>query len=539
MLRLPSLLGLAIACVVFTALLEVLNVEIYRHQGIDANQQAVTNCIQYIPTIAAILLGFVWRSLVSDLKLMMPWSAITERTTSASESIMVDYVNKIEVLSILMAARKGHWPLWVGLVGAILAGVLVSFTNALTYVDIYGKVSQDSVSLRQSSKFNFTDALSYGNGTLAMAWDYTGSQPYAALTSTQQSNGKYSTWTTDGYVFTSFESSDAAPRNTTLLANATAFSAHLNCTHVRTSLEKPSKEDPPRIWRVLRRNAADLKAAGCEDPTAVRLMTPPGNGNTASSIISDTASEDMDDYTPTDTSGLSWATFTVNGSASTAAWLNLTQCGSSQSQSVKLWANMLRPAGGNLSATKYDVQSLLCQPQYLTQKVSLSVNSSTGDVLSFVSVSNTSSIVTGITPDVLMTYLNNPLDSTSLSAYQATSWEGGKVLTSKAEIFPNVSFTNVTIWADYYFSEIGQDPFFTQLLSGDDGSISARYFNNSTAFASDVSGLVGNYMAQVVNNMARQKDDTPIEGSFVIVGPRTYLRQWGEYKSTMFFPCLC
>ena len=191
-----------------------------------------------MPTIAAVLLGFVWRSLVSDLKLLTPWSAVTRRTEPASDFIAVDYVNIVEILAIWPAIRRGYWPLCIGLVGALLAAVLVSFMNALTIGDPASRIVEDNLTFRQTSLFEFENSLTHEDGTLTIAWKCTGSQPYAALTSAQQDNGKFPAWTTDGSAFTSFEPVVKTDHNATLKVNATAFSTRLNCTRIGTSLRE-------------------------------------------------------------------------------------------------------------------------------------------------------------------------------------------------------------------------------------------------------------------------------------------------------------
>lgn len=160
MLRTPSLLGLASLCVVLLSLLELLDIEARRQQGFAASNQSVVNCARYLPTVAVVILGFIWRSLVSDLKLMMPWSSMTKKPAPASHSLLANYSMSMELISIWTSARRKHWPVCFGLLGALITGILVSFTNALTYVNISAVVSTDNVAFRQTSSFNFADKIS-------------------------------------------------------------------------------------------------------------------------------------------------------------------------------------------------------------------------------------------------------------------------------------------------------------------------------------------------------------------------------------------
>src|SRR6201999_3910595 len=200
-------------------------------------------------------------------------SAMTDRIAPTSGSLQANYVNTVEIFSMWTAARRRQWPLCFGLLGGLIAAVLVSFTNALTYVDATAKVSEDGVGFIQTSNFNFTNRFVDSNGSLTMAWNYHGSQPYAGLTSSQQSNGKYPSWTSDGYAFTTFATNQYPGKiiNGTLSATATAFSAGLDCTPIRMSVVKPPGWSEDHVsngvttwWRALQPNVDDLTRAGCE-----------------------------------------------------------------------------------------------------------------------------------------------------------------------------------------------------------------------------------------------------------------------------------
>lgn len=241
MLMRAFLMFFAVLCAALITLLQVLSTEVRRHQGIDASREAVVNCLRYLPTVAAVLLAFIWPSFILDLKLMMPWSTMTDRIAPTSSSLQANYFKAVEIFSMWTAARRRQWPLCFGLLGGLIAVVLVCFANALTYVDATAKVLEDGVEFIQTSDFNLTNRFVDSNGSLTMAWNYTGSQPYAGLTSSQQQNGKYPSWTSDGYAFTTFATNQYPGHiiNGTLSASATAFSAGLNCTPIGMGVVKP------------------------------------------------------------------------------------------------------------------------------------------------------------------------------------------------------------------------------------------------------------------------------------------------------------
>ncbi|KIW25600.1 uncharacterized protein PV07_08766 [Cladophialophora immunda] len=531
-LRRGFLLFFAVSCTALVASLQVLDTEVHRHQGIDASQEAVVNCLRYLPTVAAVFLGFIWRSLISDLKLMMPWSAMTDRIAPTSISLQANYVNAVDIFSMWTAARRRQWPLCFGLLGGLIAAVLVSFTNALTYVDATAKVSEDGVGFTGTSDFNLTSRFVDSNGSLTMAWNYTGSQPYAGVTSSQQRNGKYPPWTSDGYVFTTFATNQYPGQiiNGTLSATATAFSAGLDCTPIRMSVVKPPVWSEEEVsngvttwWRAMQPNVDDLARARCDALPQINLTVVPGSVT--------------NHYFLYRGSQTAWNMLSA-GVGLPAAWFNLTKCRNSATESIRIWAHILRPRGGQPTASDLDVSSLLCDPWYAMQNASLSVNAGTGEVVSYALTDAAKPFHPGtITPDVLVTYLNNPLDGTSLDAYHRTSWQGSFAPNSQI-VIPQASYINVTSWADYYFAVAGRDPFFAQMLSGYNASLTDALLNNSTKFAIATSSLVGNYVVQLANTMARESQNSTLKGTIVVRQPRVLVRDWARRAAQASLACL-
>ncbi|KAK4958358.1 hypothetical protein LTR10_004784 [Elasticomyces elasticus] len=530
MLQWTSLLALACVCVTLLVLLQVLDVVVRQHQGINASKPAAINCLRYIPTVAMVLLGFVWRSMVSDLKVLMPWAAMTDKPALAQDSLAVNYVNAIEVFAIFSAARKKHWPLCIALIGGLLSAVLVSFTNALAYVDVAANVVEHGVKLRQRSGFDFTDRFVHSNGSLTIAWNYTGSEPYAALMSAQQQNGNYPAWTADGIAFTSFDLVDLASPlsefvNSTITANATAFTAALDCTPIRMSVVRPprcTKEQRDNKesawWRTLVPNEDDLAGSGCRNPSPIHLESLPASAMPSHGYC---GIETVASGNPFDETG--WTLLAAGGQVSPAAWLNLTECGSANDRHTRIWAHLLRPSRGELNSSFYETQSLLCEPSFYTQQMSLTVNSTTGQVLSYAPLTVPSAIEVTIAPDAIVTYMNNPLDGNSIDAFEYVAH--GSVGSSQ-RIEPTINYANVANWAGYYYRVNDQDPFFSQELSGDRALLSTAFFNNATECATRLSSLFGNYMAQLANSMARVSTLQNMEGNSVVVRPQVFIRQW-------------
>jgi len=117
---------LALICWTMAGLLQVLIAVSHRNHGFPMANNNAVYALRYMPTIAVIILVFVWRSLIEDVKFIMPYSVMSGRWRESSKSLLLDYVDPMEIKSLWSSARNRHWVAFLALVVGFLSGA-VSF----------------------------------------------------------------------------------------------------------------------------------------------------------------------------------------------------------------------------------------------------------------------------------------------------------------------------------------------------------------------------------------------------------------------------
>ena len=172
MLRKRSAAALALLMWTCALALQGVYLKIRSIQGISSETRGAADALRYIPTVGAILLGFGWKALGDDLKKITPWAAMSNKWKPANQSILLNYIDHLDLKSTYVAARSRHWPLFLVLLGGLLSGALVPLANALSYTDLRASVSR-ALRLQQQTTFDL-------NGTLTMPVDYKSTLPQAA-----------------------------------------------------------------------------------------------------------------------------------------------------------------------------------------------------------------------------------------------------------------------------------------------------------------------------------------------------------------------
>jgi hypothetical protein len=144
---------------------------------LSAENQITLNLVRYMPTLGVILMGYAFKGISSNLKKITPWANMSGKWATGSNSVLLDYVNDLEIVAVFTALRRKHWAVSAGLFGAFLCGALVPLANALTYVDLFSP-RNTTTSFTQVSAFSFEPhPLATENGSLKIPWNSTGAKP--------------------------------------------------------------------------------------------------------------------------------------------------------------------------------------------------------------------------------------------------------------------------------------------------------------------------------------------------------------------------
>jgi Protein of unknown function (DUF3433) len=95
--------------------------------GFSADHQSLVLTTRYVPTVCVVVLSLAWKMLVSDLKKITPWASLTKRWRAAEDSILLDYVDDLEILSFWKSCRRRHWGLFLAILGGLILGLSTFF----------------------------------------------------------------------------------------------------------------------------------------------------------------------------------------------------------------------------------------------------------------------------------------------------------------------------------------------------------------------------------------------------------------------------
>lgn len=226
-LRRLFLFFMAGVIVSFIVALIIITIVSRANEGFPGDDSIINNLAIYLPTIIVILFGFIWQRLVSDVKKVAPWSILASGWSPARETLFTGYLNDVEVLSLCRAGKRGHWAIFVGILGGFLCGLLVVFTNTLFFVDPQHTISESSSAIRTTSQIQLNKLSNTPNIDPLVLF-----QPIIAHRMYQ---GAALPWTTDRYVFNSFglEKCQGAADSTSIVAESLGYNPGMSCEHLQ------------------------------------------------------------------------------------------------------------------------------------------------------------------------------------------------------------------------------------------------------------------------------------------------------------------
>lgn len=480
-LRKSRAFPMAALCFALIAVLEIIYRTMEKSHGIGSDNTALVILIRYLPTAAAVVLGITWKSIVWDIKIIMPWSILSRDSwAQPSESIFLNYIHQIEILAAFTAAKKKHWAMLLSILTGFLCGTAVAAANSLTYVDLFAEVKKP-VELQKTSRFDFNETLVEPNGTLKIPTNHLGSPPYAAAAVERLPGGHSASWSNQNYAFDSFAPTYQAPisANTSIEAHVNSFSANMVCHQLRVAYKKITKGSNRPF--LLEANQEDLSLAGCSAP-------------------------------------VSWMIKSCYHHPQ--AWLNITRC-SFKSNDWRILAFVAIPEKLNSSNTCKDIQTevdenreydgdisvlstaaLLCNTKFSTQEAFLRVNFSTEETLYYEPTSPAEPVNVYPSTESVLRYLLNPTDSLIPEPY---SQDLGSILW----------------WISSFW---GVDPFFSALEVGKNSTVERKWIDNSTLFESEVSAFASATLAQIVSVFSRTNGSETIHGFITSTSSRLLIR---------------
>jgi len=439
--------------------------------------------------------------LVTDLKKVTPWAVMTNKWSEPGESILANYIDDLEIISVWNSFRRKNWGILMALLGGFVCGSLVPFAGSLFYVDDVHELIRNSTLIR-TSRLVFNGSLDAFDPMNPIA-----QQQSAHAERLENSGSSLPHWTSREYTFESFNLS-GTHRNAALSVNSAAFDGTLDCGTIsyNTKVSRdwyteeyaygdPNQRTPGLLTDVeLIPNEEDMLKIGCEILPAFYpkvIFSRPGDQSVK---------------------------------VLPAAWMNVTKCSSTEDTPLTLTTMVLLDDKANDTMIRFNATGVLCRPRFSIRTLNIVVNASTAELMEITTLSNTSIPVeigidtirlmsaidvSGPSSEELMNY-NALVPNEDNYQFDLLKVEGGK------PYHPPAGF-------------IGRDPWF-MILSSSKASKIEKYTTDTKALAIDSSQLFQRTMAQIANLAFKTNDSSPVPGSIRTREPRLTIQ-----RSSLFY----
>lgn len=424
MLRRPALAAVVVVCCGAIAALEVLRF-LTSSTVISPENLDVLRLTRYLPTLGVIAIAYAFRAIATDVKKLTPWSNMSGQWATGEKSILLDYINEIEILSVFRAVGRKDWAITVCLTATFVCGALVPFANSLVYVDLAASRTVPTTVTR-TSVFDFdASPLVLPDGNLTIPKNYTGEKPYAHVASGREPDGNPALWTTNKYIFDRFALLDSSSTgNGTVVADVNAVSVNMNCEQVQyTSIFQTN---------VVSHNLV-AEVASCPLPIQQSYYS--------------------------------------SGDQTTYAWINVTQC-SDDHNDLRMMATILSQNASDILTNESGavplVNGIVCSPAFTQQTATVSVNMTSNELVDFSLVGEPRPLDIKTSLEALWLYLINPLDTQTMRSYgQGKAQSNNQFGPYDSDQTPIATEENIIITADNLMEHrtFSGDPFMSLLAT--------------------------------------------------------------------------
>ncbi|KAI0440641.1 hypothetical protein F4803DRAFT_552925 [Xylaria telfairii] len=102
------------------------------HNGIQLTLSSNHYAWTYGPTAILIIVASLWRQVDYQCKSVQPWRCMQNNASTAEDSVLLDYISPLQVISFYRAASNRHWPVVCSVLGfAILKLIILVSTSLL------------------------------------------------------------------------------------------------------------------------------------------------------------------------------------------------------------------------------------------------------------------------------------------------------------------------------------------------------------------------------------------------------------------------
>jgi hypothetical protein len=118
-----------------------------QNDGFHVKQGTSHYAWAYTPTIIVVFVVAAWRMVDHHSKLAMPYDALQNGPIKPSESLLVDYISKFQLVALFEAFKNSHFAVITSTTGFVLLKIVTVFATGLLLA-LPTNVAQDGVSLQ-------------------------------------------------------------------------------------------------------------------------------------------------------------------------------------------------------------------------------------------------------------------------------------------------------------------------------------------------------------------------------------------------------
>ncbi|EKG21802.1 hypothetical protein MPH_00721 [Macrophomina phaseolina MS6] len=214
-LRKIFLFALIVLFMVIGITLGVLFSQSSRHNGLSTAKESYYYLWTYGPTAVFTSIAALWAQVEYRSKQLMPWNALQRAPQRCETSLMLDYVDPMNIVSLFTSLRRSHIFVTVAIAGALIVQLMVVLSSGL-FQAISVTVTTDDATLMAMEAFtgDYNDTIT--------------SRPASVIFGNLLYNLSYPLGTTQDYAYPLFDSSHSSVES--LAAVVDVFSADLDCS---------------------------------------------------------------------------------------------------------------------------------------------------------------------------------------------------------------------------------------------------------------------------------------------------------------------
>jgi len=236
----------------------------------------------YAPTVVVVLVLATWRLVDHSTKISMPFDALQDGPVKGSQSLLLDYTSKFQLVSLLEAIKNSHLAVIASISGFVLLKVITVFsTGLLVLLPTDVKQTDTSIQVRAFSANSFDPTIPLNTSTFSSipVYTYYGN----AVQGMPFDNGVTSSL---AYSIITVESDSPIPEDATIEGDVAAFVPLLTCKKLDVTVDTPTTVDDS--------NAADALSTSAD----ISLTIKAGNVCGAASSVQVPADNPYTEITP-------------------------------------------------------------------------------------------------------------------------------------------------------------------------------------------------------------------------------------------------